>query len=336
MESPGKKSFAVAIAVAAMAVFMAISLSACGGSEASGGKSRDDLKAAFERDKIVEQGVASDALVEESPYEVTDFTVSGETETEHGTEYAIDAVIENANFTSALSLSCERRGEIISFELVDSSTTPKKGIDFDKANGIDAAESVLSDDGKSCTVHVEAPYDYWFIEGQTEETHTYKFDGSSWSHDGMRPAADYSFKKDIEGEYLCPAGELPQYSGFTISNIDPDQGTFTIKFTQDAFMSGTTQCQETHVELTAGITVEECEDAAPGRMDNGMLYSFKAQGTTDLGGQTARMEGYLSVDAEGNPVIILSVSKVDTVGQGSWGDPFDKMIMATDYVMTKR
>lgn len=310
--------------------------SLAGGSGAAGGKAADELRAAFEQDKIVEQGVASNALVEKSPYEATEFTITEETETEFGHAYKIDAAIENANFASTLSLSCERRGEIVSFEVTDSSTTPKKGIDFDRENGIDVAESVLAEDGKSCTVLVESPYDYWFIEGKTEQAHTYKFDGTSWSHDGMRPAADYTFKKDIEGEYLCPAGELPQFSGFTISDLDPDRGTFAIKFTQDAFTSGSSQCQETHVELTAGIEIEERSDGTAGRMDNGMLYSFKAQGTTDLGGKTAKMEGYFGVDAEGAPIIVVAISRVDTVGQGSWGDPYDKLITASDYVMVKK
>ncbi len=342
MRLSGGKKYAIALVVAVMAVFMAGALFACGGQGSSGGgqsavsgKSYDDLKAAFRQDKIFEQGVASNMLVEESPYEVTDFVVSEETETENGFEYKIDAVIENANFASNLSLTCERRGEIFLFDLVDSSTTAKKGIDFDQEHGIDGVESVLAEDGKSCTVFVESPYDYWFIEGKTEATYTYKFDGHAWTYEGVRPGADYTFKKDVEGEYLCPAGESPQYTDFTISDFDSDKGTFSIKFTQEACAIGVSQCQEAHVELTGGITPEECTENTPGRMDNGMLYSFKAQGSSDLGGQVAEMEGYFGVDAEGNPTITLTKSKVDTIGQGTLGDPYEKQIAVHDYVMTK-
>lgn len=329
-------------AIVAVAVFVAGTLSACaGGSDvASGGRSYDGLKVAFGQSSIVEQGVASNAYVEESPYEVTDFAVSEETETEHGFKYAIDAVIENANFTSILSLTGERRGEIISFELLDSSTTAKKGIDFDRENGIEAAESTLSEDGESCTVSTDSPYDYWFIEGNARVTYTYVFDGHKWSYKDMRPSEDYTFKKDIEGEYFCPAGESPQYTDFIISNVDSDKGTFSIAFTQDSFTPGVYQCWESHAELTAGVTIEECSDNAPGRMDNGKLYSFKAQGVTDLGGQVAEMEGYFDIDAKGSPVIVLAKSKVDTVGQnpsgkGAFGEPFDKQISTFGYVMTR-
>ena len=338
MKVLAKKKLVIMGVAAVAAMVLALGLAACGGQGASGGKSHDDLRAAFEQDNIVKVGVVSDAYVEKTPYEVTDFAVTEESETEHGFTYKVDAVIENESFTSTLSLTCERRGEIITFDLLDDSSVAKKGIDFDTEHGIGDAQSTLSEDGKSCTVHVESPYDYWFIEGSTEATYTYKFNGEAWVYDDMRPGADYTFKKDIEGEYACPAGESPQYSGFAISDVDPDKGTFAIKFTQNALApvaGGDIRCQEARAELTAGITFEECADGVDGRMDNGMLYSFEAQGTTDAGGQVAEMKGYLSVDAEGNPIMVLTSSKVDAIATGSWGDPFEKLITVRDYVMTK-
>ena len=300
----------------------------------------DEMQAAFEGDSIVKNGVASDAYLNPSPYKVTSFEVTNNRDSDDGTEYEIKATIENDNYVTEMTVDGLQQGSRYEFDVVDSTTTPKKGIDYDSKNVLEDTESVLSDDGKSCTVETSEDYDYWFVEGSENSVYTYKFDGNSWSFDDVEQQSNVTYK-DLDGTYSCPAGETTQYENFTISNLDPKNGTFDIAFTMaDIRYDSTVQHHYFAANVTerAGIdpVANMGEDSS---MDNGLTYTFKATGESDQGNKASSMNGYIGVDSTGKPIIFIENSTVATLYEAklSWEPvPEDWDIDAEDnYVLTK-
>lgn len=288
------------------------------GAGCAGGTSSDEFKTAFENDSIVSDGVVRSDYVKETPYSVTSFDV-GDTETDGDTTIStINAVIENESFRSNLSIegraTKEDKDTSYSFRVLDSQTTPIKGIDFDKDHELEAVEATLSDDGKTCAVEIVNDYDYWFADVVLTDTYTYSFSSDrGWRFD-KDDRSDNTTYKDLEGTYSCPAGTVPQYSDFTISDLDAETGEFEIAFTQDENpRQNIAEVIYAAASVNAKASIEPQEGTAEkGAMDDGLIYAFKATGTSDKGSKTASIEGYIGVDSSGNQILFLTESKVAT------------------------
>lgn len=293
----------------------------------------DEMQAAFEGDSIVENGVASNEYLKESPYKVTSFEVTNNRDSNDGTEYEIKATIENDNYVTEMTVDGLQQGSRYEFDVVDSTTTPKKGIDFDNANGIEKAEAVLQSDGNTCTVEDIETYDYWFATVTKGGTYTYKFTGDGWESDG-NDAAEKTEYKDLEGTYTQPAGELVNLSNFTVSNLVSSTGAFHISFTQEEYVNDFKETmQKASVELDAGITPVN-GSSENGAMDDGNIYEFQAHGTTDKGDKTASMSGYIGVDKSGNKILYITECSVDsTIGTGL--DNQNRTTEISDWAMLK-
>lgn len=293
----------------------------------------DEMQAAFEGDSIVENGVASNEYLKESPYKVTSFEVTNNRDSDDGTEYEIKATIENDNYVTEMTVDGLQQGSRYEFDVVDSTTTPKKGIDFDNANGIEEAEAVLQSDGKTCTVEDIETYDYWFATVTKGGTYTYKFTGDGWESDGNN-AAEKTEYKDLEGTYTQPAGELVNLSNFTVSNLVPSTGAFHISFTQEEYVNDFKETmQKASVELDAGITPVN-GSSENGAMDDGNIYEFQAHGTTDKGDKTASMNGYIGVDKSGNKILYITDCSVDSILGTGLGDQ-NRVTEISDWAMLK-
>lgn len=293
----------------------------------------DEMQAAFEGDSIVENGVASNEYLKESPYKVTSFEVTSNSDSNDGTEYEIKATIENDNYVTEMTVDGLQQGSRYEFDVVDSTTTPKKGIDFDNANGIEKAEAVLQSDGKTCTVEQIETYDYWFATVTKGGTYTYKFTGDGWKPDG-NDAAEKTEYKDLEGTYTQPAGELVNLSNFTVSNLVPSTGAFHISFTQEEYVNDFKETmQKASVELDAGITPVN-GSSENGAMDDGNIYEFQAHGTTDKGDKTASMNGYIGVDKSGNKILYITDCSVDSILGTGLGDQ-NRVTEISDWAMLK-
>lgn len=293
----------------------------------------DEMQAAFEGDSIVENGVASNEYLKESPYKVTSFEVTNNRDSDDGTEYEIKATIENDNYVTEMTIDGLQQGSRYEFDVVDSTTTPKKGIDFDNANGIEEAEAVLQSDGKTCTVEDIETYDYWFATVTKGGTYTYKFTGDGWESDG-NDAAEKTEYKDLEGTYTQPAGELVNLSNFTVSNLVPSTGAFHISFTQEEYVNDFKETmQKASVELDAGITPVN-GSSENGAMDDGNIYEFQAHGTTDKGDKTASMNGYIGVDKSGNKILYITDCSVDSILGTGLGDQ-NRVTEISDWAMLK-
>jgi len=292
-----------------------------------------DLQREFESSSIVERGVVSSNYVNESPYEVTALDLLSNTDTPDGTEYEFTATIENDNFITDMTVNALQQDTRYTFDVVDSTTTPKKGVDYDNENGIMEATSVLAEDGTTCTVENIESYDYWFATVTKGGIYTYKFDKTGWLFDST-DAAEKTEYKDIEGTYIQPAGELVTYSDFKVSNLVPSTGAFHISFTQQEYVNSFKETmQKTSVELDAGIKPVD-GSSEDGAMDDGIIYEFQDHGTTDKGDKTASMNGYLGVDKSGNKILYITDCSVDSILVTGVGDQ-NRITEISDWAMLK-
>lgn len=293
-----------------------------------------ELQKAFESCSIVENGVVSSNYVKESPYQVTAFELLSNTSTDNGTEYVFTATIENDNFITEATVNGLQTGTRFKFDVEDSTTTPKKGVDYDNENGIMETTSVLAEDGTSCTVENVESYDYWFATVTKGGTYTYKFDKTGWCFDSTDAAEKIEYK-DIEGTYVQPAGELVKYSNFKVSNLVPSTGAFHISFTQEEYVNDFKETMyKASVELDAGITPVEGSSES-GAMDDGVTYEFQAHGTTDKGDKTASMNGYIGVDKSGNKILYITECSVDSVLDVGLSHDQNRVTKISDWAMLK-
>lgn len=295
----------------------------------------DEMQAAFEGDSIVKNGVASDAYLNPSPYKVTSFEVTNNRDSDDGTEYEIKATIENDNYVTEMTVDGLQQDSRYEFDVVDSTTTPKKGIDNDSEYGIENANAALLEDGNTCEVEAIDTYGYWFVDVTNGGTYTYKFNGKMWELDSDDAIEKVEYK-DMDGTYTAPAGEMETWSNFKVSNLDSKTGAFHISFTQEEFANEFgNDMVKVNVDLNAGMKPVSGATSS-GAMDDGVLYAFEAHGTTDKGDGNASMEGYVGVDKAGNEILYINHCSVDTeFFNGITKEMSPKSIGISDWTMLK-
>lgn len=291
-------------------------LSGC--SPAPLGQTSATFKEAFANDSLVQKGVAANSYLNESPYEIKSFSIES-VEQQNDTKVTADfaATIENNNFITEIEgtatyLQASDSSPAYEFDVTSSNTTPKKGIDFDKSNGLENIDSVLSDDRVSCTVETADTFSYWFADSSVNHLYTYQFDGTSWKQksDDVQHKVVY---KDINGNYLAKTGDLTKITLFEISNLDANTGSFDVNYRIGEYSSGY-QNMIFHPEIngTLTATIEPTLDERNDESDK-YTYKFKATGTSDRGnGKEATFEGYFSTNEFGEKIIQITSASISS------------------------
>lgn len=281
------------------------------------GQTPATFETGFENDSIVTQGIASDAYVYDSPYQVTSFKAENIQKVDDWKVTAdITATIENDNFKtdiqakgtyydatkSSNALAQELLTQGYAFDVVSSTTTPKKGIDYDKANGLDGVSAPLSDDGTSCTVEVDKANSFWFADSDIDTTYSYTFDGTQWKISGNQTTENYTYKKDIEGDYTSKVN-ASKLSKFTISNLDTEKGTFQIDYALEHSGSG----NPVSISGTMNATIDPRETmASTDEQADGKSYYFEGTGTSSSGDGQAKISGFFTTSPSGESSIELN------------------------------
>ena len=279
-------------------------LTSCGSS--AFGQSEQTFKDAFVSQGLDTKGVASNDFVKETPYSMTAFSVSGiEKSGDNKATAKATATIENESFASEIVYKCtytdNKDNPSYSFELESSSTTPKKGIDYDSSHQLYDCDSVLSDDKASCTVSINTDCDEWFVESKNNATYTYKFDGEHWQYADKDESRSVKYK-DINGDYAAKSGNAVHFSKFEISDLDSDKGTFVISFTTEEYARGTVTILSTSGTMKAAIEPQLGGDKA---LDDGYSYVFEASGNSNSGTKQASLKGCFTVNSTGEKSIAI-------------------------------
>lgn len=304
------------VAALALCAALVLSLSSCGAD--TKGQTEETFGEAFYSSEIARNGAFQSDYVNESGYSVTSYTCSNIRGGENGTVNAdVEATIENDSFQTALKVTgaySEDGG--YRFDIAESKTTPKKGIDFDKENGLEDCESELTQgsNGPLCTVRVNPSEGYWFLDRMAQGEYAFT-DGVGWQCKSFdsKPV----FNKELEGAYArvpkeSESNDFPfddgdyLITGYTISNFDPDAMTFDVEYS----ITGNFDDKAT----ISGKATAKIEEEDRGSMDAETLnvthwkgYSFKGEGTSNAGDGTATVSGKIDVSADGERVITAHV-----------------------------
>ena len=210
----GRRVAPVAAALCLMMVMVCV-LSGC-----AGGVSRDQVESDVNSSDIVAEGIVDSDYVNDSPYELVDFTVDGQEEMGEYAELAqmagvseirkvdVSGTIRNANFETRFTamVGYGKQGDAWLLagdpEVTSSTTTPLKGVDTMEgaesasvALGSTKAEpsysdfsATFEDNGGSyrSTASQTVSYDYWFATDSAKNTCAFVFD----SDDGWVPEGD--------------------------------------------------------------------------------------------------------------------------------------------------
>ena len=320
----------VAAVIAACVAIIVVAIGVGGSGLATMGQTGDTFRTALEQDSIVTSGIASNQYLNESAYGITAYSCSNiQKVSDFQVSADIEATIENENYITDftakaqyydLSKSAELRNSLIGdlqdyeFKVVSSQTTPKKGIDFDLQNGIESCESTLSEDALSCTVDVSQSYSTWFVDSTISGTYDYTFDGKGWKLSNSTPKNSFTYK-DLDGDYQARTGALTKLTKFTVGELDPDKGTFTITYECDLntlfysavdgekTISGSIQCAIDPTDSSSVIT-----DAA---QEDGLTYHFEGKGNSTGGNGQASVSGYITTSDSGEKEIHIERLSAD-------------------------
>lgn len=311
-----RKRVPTAAASFALCAALALSLSACGPD--TKGQTEETFGEAFHSSEIARNGTFQSDYVNESSYSVTSYTCSNIRGGENGAVNAdVEATIENDSFQTNLKATgvySEEGG--YRFNVTESSSTPKKGIDFDKENGLENCESELTQgpNGPLCTAWENPPEGYWFLDRMAQGEYAFT-DGVGWQCKSFKRAP--VFNKELEGAYTrIPkenenSGRLSDkthyfITSYTISNFDTEALTFDVEYS----ITGNFDDKAT----ISGKATAKMEEEYRGSIDAETLnvtswkgYSFRGEGTSDAGDGTAKVSGKIDASADGEKTITASV-----------------------------
>jgi len=324
----GNKRRIVAIAGAAIAIIAAALIWFNVTGAGTLGQTQETFKQAFSLTNTVTKGIASNRYVNESPYSIADFKCESiKKANDYEVVADIRAVIENDNFRTEITargeyhdvanmpsylLTSNSKTENYDFDITSSSTTPKKGIDYDSNHGLSNCQSSLSEDALSCTVETESQYSYWFAESTDNHVYHYAFNGTTWSFTEDEDVAKISYKKDIEGSYRARTGTPTNIAEFTISNVDTEKGTFVVTYV----VNQSTSAGAETVSGTLNATIDPSDKHVLASTESDKLtYHFTGKGTSDSGDQQAAIEGQLTTGVSGEPLIRLEAFEADYSSQ---------------------
>ncbi|TNU89462.1 hypothetical protein FIC87_11250 [Eggerthella lenta] len=289
-----------AVAGFAVCAVLALTLAGCGAD--TKGQTEETFGEAFYGSALVRNGTFQSDYVNESGYSVTDYRCSNIRGGENGTVNAdIEASMENDSFQTNLKATgvySEDGG--YRFEVTESGTTPKKGIDFDREHGLENCESELSQglNGYVCTAWENPPEGAWYLERAAQGEYAFT-SGVGWAcarFDG-KPV----FNKELEGAYarVPQADESGDYfiTGYTISNFDPEALTFDMEY---AITGNYLDKQVITGKATATLTSQTLYTGET-------IYSFEGDGTSDAGNGTAVVQGRLAATKDGSKTLTASV-----------------------------
>ena len=301
------------------------------------GQTKKTFRQALLESPIVINGIASDAYLNESSYQLVQCDVDNLTKINKKTVTAtIFATIENRNFTTEMELTAiyvkasNDPSDYLSvlgisghfFEVVSSTSTPKKGIDHDENRQLGNIQSVLNEDGMSCDVGMDKDYHYWFADSIISDTYKYRFNGRSWVFESENTIHKVTYK-DIDGEYAAKTGSFTELTQFSISDLDSQKGTFTIRYIASPFATRSTYSTWGTYPDVSGTMKATIDPIVPffstNKLDDGYAYYFEARGNSDRGDGQAYCNGYFILTDSGEPAIFISDCSIDCISVSDSG-----------------
>jgi hypothetical protein len=294
------------------------------------GQTSSTFKTGLESDDIVANGVASDNFLNSSAYTVTNYTCDDiKKVTDTVVTATVTATIENDNYTTDLVLDasfCKASNassqDQYHFVQKSATTTPKKGIDFDKDNDLSDCRTPLNEDGKSCTVVQNKTNEMWFATDVVSTTYNYEFDGQKWSrsknsskNSTNNKTYAVTYNNAINGSYGAKTGDLTSFSSIAISNLDPAKGTFNIAYVisvKSNYNVNGISHSDVSGNMTATIDRKDTgSSSSTGNNVDGCTYSFEAKGSSNSGDGQATMKGYFTTSDSGEQTIKITGGKID-------------------------
>ena len=295
---------AVLVAVAAAVAWFAL-----------GAASQPDagaVRQVIEADADIMDGFAADDYVEDSPYGLSDVRITSVQRQEDGS-LLVDATagLANESFDSdpavtllfvraqerdrypGLASAVEASGWAGAVIRADATTRATAGVtrDPDFPDGFSASFDAAS---QTCTYTAERTFDLWFGATTVSTPYTYTFDGSSWVRAAGDATSSFSWDASaLEGSYAAGDG-TGQISSFTISNVDPAAGTFTVEYR--AAPGGWGASEVTGVLSCTLAQGKPDEGTRSFRQADGRVYTFTGEGTSSGGAGTASVSGALGLD----------------------------------------
>ena len=311
---------AVAIAAAAAVLFVA-AVAAFFGTEGFG--MFDAVRVSdVERSLLVNtdfmDGYASNEYVDPSDYALSDVVIISEADQGDGVKrLQVSATLRNESFETSCNLVMDFMhageasgnedfaGVVLPEDVGDDdwvgrivkenvSTRAISGIDYD-----DDAPSGLTfsfnESSQTCSASDVAEFDLWFASVEVSQEYSYRFDGSSWTRRELAAPSRSVTYRDLEGTYVADGGDAGQFVRFSISDLDPAAGTFTVSYEKNASflstdaISGTISCTITPTTSTNAYGDYVQED--------GFAYVFEGTGTSTGGAGVATITGAFTEDA---------------------------------------
>lgn len=317
----------VALVVVIVGIALAVLLMTGG---FTGGQTAATFKQAFESQEAYLNGVPSSTYAKESPYKLTSCNVSDiQKKSEDWVTAKIDAVVENdtykvvaqyaADYYNYPNVSRSSKSNIGSyqFEQLSREVEAKAGVSRDDKNGLSNVEGVMSEDGTTCQVDTDEQFDFWFANSALKRTYYYSMSDMGWTFEDNVDDHHVTYK-DIDGAYVAKSGDMLSFTSFTISDLNPESGSFGIKIA----LSEKPGSYSTRLaaEATLQATIDPQAAGKYGQKD-GYTYSFEAKGSSTGGNGAASFTGYLTVGEDGAKTIQVSSGKIDTTTTHSIGDP---------------
>ena len=295
----------------------------------SGGQTAASFQKAFEARKAYDQGLPSTTYVNDETFDLTSCSVSDiEKQNDDWVTADIEAVVESDNYKVTMLFKADYFNypnapntakdnySNYEFSLLSDQLEAKTGITKDDSNGLYDVESTLSDDARSCTFVKDEAFDFWFANSSISDTFNYSLTDSGWRFEDDDIIHNVTYK-DIDGTYKAKSGDMTELSGFSISNLNPDTGSFSIEFGISKKKESFYSRMAATANLTA--TIDPVRDDDDYTQKDGYSYYFEASGSSTGGDKNAYIEGCFSIAEDGSKVIEISNGYIDVTRTTSFG-----------------
>lgn len=250
---------AIAIAVFSLAaVFFACTLTGCGPKPIP----EDDLRTMVAESTFAKQGLTDGGYVNESAYELTDFTVDSQKTVEIPESalpegctlwtVAFSGTIENANFRTDFTGEAQILDREGSYEIADQpmvtsfTTTPLKGVDSMANAGLNTMEDAQSTSGFTSTLEggdgswssvatEQVAFDFWFATDTATNTQRFAFD----QEHGWMPQGDEEMS-GMTTEWKLAGSSFSVKESGTFMDMMTKDGTVAFTAAEDGSLTADT------------------------------------------------------------------------------------------------
>lgn len=273
-------------------------------------------------DPDIMDGFAVNDYVQETPYELSDVTVTGLTKGDDGA-FTVDATatVVNESFESDVTATLliaraddkdrfpdlahaqeDASGWAGTVLQATASTKAIAGVTFDPAFPEGFAPT-FDAAAQTCTFTASTEYSFWFGADTVSTPVTYAFDGNAWLRsEGERTSTVTYDGTALQGDYAPTDVDAASVASFTISNFDPATNTFAVEYRAVAPGLGSSAVSGV---ISCSISPAEPGDTTGGYVQvDGAVYTFAGEGSSSGGEGTAYLQGVVGLD--GTLVISLT------------------------------